>query len=118
MSFPEDAVGTFEGRLGCPSELVVDRFVTGELSERSTAELKAHLDGCDVCRRRVLQRRSAESGPKIDRARALASIQARVSAPELPASAAPGRWRQNAWLLLLPLFAALGALLVWWLRRH
>jgi anti-sigma factor RsiW len=121
MSFPEDATGTFEGRLGCPSELVMDRLAVGELSERSTAELRAHLDGCEVCRRRIDQRRPDRLPvPNLKRAAMLANIAARLTAPEQPVvrPAPPSLLRRHGWLLLVPLFAALGALAVWLLRQH
>ena len=135
MSFPHDAGGTFEGRLGCPSELVLDRWASGELSPRSTAELEAHLVGCEVCGRRMALRRSSFAAePRLDPAVVLSRIQSGLAAPaspstdsDLPSStglsgspagvaAAPlrPRLRRHAWLLLIPICAALGALVVRW----
>jgi hypothetical protein len=149
MSFPEDAGGTFEGRLGCPSELVLDGWAAGELSPRSSDELKAHLAGCDVCQRRMDVRRSGFSSvssgslASIDTKAMLARIRAGVvaapvSAPPAPSPApavpapAPGSMpaapttaassplfdRRNAWLLLVPVCALLGALAVRWLLHR
>jgi anti-sigma factor RsiW len=135
MSFPDDATETFAGRMGCPSELVLDRLHLGELSPRSKEEVEVHLEGCDICRQRMTERTAKiATTPSFDANAALSRIQARLAqpapeGPATPSAATPssrtrrtdnslaerarGEWR---WLLLVPLFALLGALIVRWLR--
>jgi hypothetical protein len=117
MSFPEDPTGTFEGRMGCPSELVLDRWQAGELSPRSTAEAEQHVAGCEICQQRMSVRRLGfDSFPHLDRSTVLERIRNGMAAARPPVPRAG--WREHLWLALVPLCALLGFLAVRWLVHH
>jgi hypothetical protein len=70
-----------EGGPGCPSSLVLDRLLAGELPPGEAAEVTAHAAACDVCARRVTTRRAGFAAfPGVD----AGALQARIAARARP----------------------------------
>lgn len=93
----------------CPSDLVLDRRLAGELDPQETARLEAHLVGCASCRQRLerLERLAETYRSGTDLAGEAARTLARL---RQEAETRPHRSRVAAWLAGLAAAAAAAAL--------
>jgi hypothetical protein len=82
-----------EGRPGCPSDLLLDRLVAGELAGVAAHHAQAHLEVCQGCERRVgLRRRgfAAFADVSFSEERLRAGIERRLAAR----TGRPSWWRR------------------------
>lgn len=124
MNGPENADFTAlrEGRADCPSDLTLDRLVSGELDAAGRSAAEAHVAGCAECRGRVEARRAGfDAVQGVDPRALLSGIRRRLdeAPPRRGLAGWFARWSRDwrrSWAPLGAVAAAAALLLLVWPR--